>query len=334
MDKKTLHEILLTFGLKAKQLMPMQTGYRNHNYPVQLHNDEIVNLIIYKQEPGIVETIKNANDVSNYLAKTGLPARQSIDPRILRLKGQTIERFAGLYNYLPGHTIPWEAYTHKHLKLLGSNLGQMHTALGAFVPSKTRAFHAVTERNITILEQMQTYFSKPEHLQAVERKLHITVRLGLFENFEKLLAGCSHLPDQQVLHLDFVRGNILFQSDPELELCGILDFEKVSIGHPFFDIARTLAFLMVDCKYKPIKEVRKSFLQSGYIKAGSRRLQPIRIKLAHSEHDVLESLINFYLVYDFYKFLRHNPYENLEENEHFIRTKILLLERNLLRLTH
>jgi len=123
--------------------------------------------------------------------------------------------------------------------------------------------------------------------------------------------------------MDFVRGNILF--DEGVHITGVLDFEKASHGHPLFDIARTLAFLLVDCKYKTEAQVRKYFLLSGYNKRGTGDF-----KITAMNARLLEQLVELFLLYDFYKFLRHNPYEALPQNEHFVRTQALLLQRQLL----
>ncbi len=50
-----------------------------------------------------------------------------------------------------------------------------------------------------------------------------------------------------------------------------------------------------------------------------------------ADYDLLEVLVDLFLFYDFYKFLRHNPYESLTDNEHFIRTKAILLRQGLIR---
>ena len=121
--------------------------------------------------------------------------------------------------------------------------------------------------------------------------------------------------------MDFVRGNILFAEDEKAQITGVLDFEKATWGPPVFDIARTLAFLIVDCKYKDEAKVRKYFLHSGYNKRGQAEFEPT---------ELLEDLLNFFLLYDFYKFLRHNPYESLKDNEHFVRTRDFLLKRNII----
>jgi Ser/Thr protein kinase RdoA (MazF antagonist) len=113
----------------------------------------------------------------------------------------------------------------------------------------------------------------------------------------------------------------LFDQNQKAKISGILDFEKASWGPPIFDIARTLAFLIVDCKYKPEPKVRKYFLHSGYNKRGDSNF-------THTK--VFEQLVDFFLVHDFYKFLKHNPYETLEQNEHFVRTRDFLLKRNIL----
>jgi hypothetical protein len=119
--------------------------------------------------------------------------------------------------------------------------------------------------------------------------------------------------------MDFVRGNILFEGD---EISGILDFEKTASGHTVMDISRTLAFLLVDCKYKTIDKVIKYFLYSGYQKRGKN-------KDIGNDAD-RKILVEMFLFYDLYKFLLHNPYEFLQQNEHYVRTKDILIGRGVL----
>jgi len=146
------------------------------------------------------------------------------------------------------------------------------------------------------------------------------------------------------LHLDFVRGNILFERLPShgslqtpmvnklnfdldqtskltLSIAGILDWEKTALGAPVIDVARTLAFLIIDCQCKPESKVKKYFLDSGYEKRGQQTLH---------YKQLLDPLVELFLCYDFYKFLKHNPYEFLPQNEHFIRTTTWLKQHQLL----
>ena len=163
------------------------------------------------------------------------------------------------------------------------------------------------------------YFSDHNIRDAMRRKLRLAVAPDQFIMLQTLLASCRTLPGGQALHMDFVRGNILFDQTPRIT--GVLDFEKTALGHPAFDIARTLAFLFVDCKYKDPEKVRKYFLYSGYNKRGDAPLP---------QEKLIDALVPLFLLYDFYKFLRHNPYESLAQNEHFVRTKNILLEQSLL----
>jgi thiamine kinase-like enzyme len=132
-----------------------------------------------------------------------------------------------------------------------------------------------------------------------------------------------------ILHMDLVRGNILFIKNSS-EIAGVIDFEKVAYGNITFDIARTLAFLMVDCKYKSYDKIYKYFIKSGYNKYGNNGYVPIIINTKQSKFYLLDELVKFYLLYDLYKFLKHNPYEYLNNNHHFIRTRDILLEKRIL----
>ncbi len=305
--------ILKQYGLQATTIDAVQKGYRNESYAATLAGGQTVNLIIYKREPGILAKIQHANYVSNFLAEHGLPARCTISDRIVRLGDGQTAKFAALYNYLPGQTIPWEAYTMEHIKQLGAAMSDMHHVLRE-LPQNDLPF--VIDECRALLKRMQKYFADEGVRGALAGKLGLaildTTRL------RPALAATLDLP-AQALHMDFVRGNILF--DDRAQITGILDFEKTSWGPIIFDIARTLAFLLVDCKYKTEDKVRKYFLVSGYNKRGAN---------SFTASPLLEDLIDFFLLHDFYKFLRHNPYESLPQNEHFVRTYKLLINRHLL----
>lgn len=321
-----IDRLLNAYGLDVDCRLDMQTGYRNQNYPVVLRNGAMVNLILYKREPDIQQAIQNANRLGDYLSARAYPARRTYDPRILRISTTSGVRFAAVYEYLPGGTIPWEGYTMDHLKSLGKSMSDMHSLL-ATIPQSTLSH--VCDVYPTLLARMVEYFSDLKINTAIDRKLSIFVPVTSVNGFQKTFTLIALLPKQQPLHLDFVRSNILFANNAA-EITGILDFEKAAYGHPVIDVARTLAFLLVDCKYKTEEQIRKYFLISGYNKRGQAQIIKPRVKQAHQEIDVLEHMINFFLLHDFYKFLRHNPYESLYENEHYIKTRDLLIARGVI----
>lgn len=310
MHKQVLEKILSQFEIDYKEIFPPQKGYRNRSYRVKLKDGRELNLIVYKRESGILRRIKSAHRVANFLSRYDLPVRTPVS-KVLRLSSGRFERFVCLYEYLPGETIPWEGYSQKHVKLLGKTLSDMHFVLGEF-PHKGKlpiASDELKEMNA----RMSKYFARKDVASAIERKLKLKINRTVFEKNRKLLDVLGIQPQQIPLHLDFVRSNVLFAGEGEsLEISGILDFEKVAWGAQVIDIARTLAFLIVDCKYKPELKVRKYFLQSGYQKRGKNDLPDLKL---------LPGLLKFFWMYDFYKFLLHNPYESLQFNEHFVRTK-------------
>lgn len=324
-NHQLLGRILALYHLKAISEQSPQKGYRNTAHPIHLSGGAMVNLIMYKGEPGVLQKIQNANVVSDYLATVGFPTRQTYQHRIVRLQSGSRQKYAALYNYLPGRTIPWESYTKHHLKLLGKTMSDMHAALQAGPAVKPR----VTDEYQAIAERMTRYFDNPGVREAMTRKLNCQVLSHMPAQFAHLMHYCARFSGQQTLHMDLVRGNILFEGEGEkLRISGILDFEKTTTGPRLFDIARTLAFLLVDCKYTPEDKVRKYFLYSGYQKRGKLPMPTIM----SGQLNVLEVLINLFLLYDFYKFLRHNPYEYLAQNEHFVRTRDLLVRRNVIKM--
>lgn len=320
------------YGFSYRAVEATQKGYRNTSFPIELATGEMVNFILYKNEPGILERIKRANLVADFLASKGLPARRTVNAKIAVLKTKESIRYGALYNYLPGRTIPWEAYTKAHIKLLGMAMSQMHSGM----QSASGVNNQVVDEYREIVQRMQVYLDRSDVKDALMKKQRLCVDRP-FSRMVGMLRLCKTLPNQQVLHMDFVRGNVLFDTPEEndrfsigqVTLSGILDFEKVAFGHPVFDIARTLAFLLVDCAAKSPREIRKYFLESGYNKRGTAKFKHIVLYHKNEKIDVLEELVTLFLMYDFYKFLRHNPYDSLHENHHFVRTRDMLIERKM-----
>lgn len=328
MDEPTITRILETYGYRDFTLLPMQKGYRNESHPFELKDGQILNFMLFKQEQGSLQLIRNADRTSLAAAQAGLPARQPVSEQIVKLRAGPWHKYGRVYGYLSGHTIPWEAYTQGHIKQLGKSLSDLHAVLGML---PTEHYPSVAEQYLAQSTRMQTYFSQVGVTHALRAKLGLSFEVNTFAPLTRVLLASKQLQHQQVLHMDFVRSNILFDETSEPTISGILDFEKTAVGHPTFDVARTLAFLLVDCKYKTEDQVRKYFLQSGYVKRGEQPYFKTTIRDQGTSNDLLETLISLFLLYDFYKFLRHNPYESLPENEHFTRTRDFLIKQGALR---
>ena len=209
-------------------------------------------------------------------------------------------------------------------------MGKLHASL-AHEPQNN--LPSAADEQTELNNRMKRYFAESGVQKALHSKLQVRPTSEIFDTFEEILKVCEKLPNQQPLHMDLVRGNIVFDTaghytiqDGPVAVSGIIDFEKTAFGHPVFDLARTYAFLLVDCKYKTESKIYKYFFVSGYQKRGE---QPLPV-ITYKNKDVLYELTNFFLVHDFYKFLRHNPYEYLAQNEHYVRTRDILMARGLL----
>jgi len=125
-------------------------------------------------------------------------------------------RYGCLYNYLTGSTIAWEDYAMDRLKSLGHTMAKAQLIWGI----KLDGFLKVTDEYISINDRMQRYFHDDNVVKAVTAKLGVKL---VNTDFSRSLKIAGKLPEQQVLHMDFVRSNILFNGKM---VCGILDFEK------------------------------------------------------------------------------------------------------------
>lgn len=328
MQPATILQAFESYGIRPDSVDLPQGGYRNKVYTARYKDNQFANLIVYKDEPGILTKIRQADRLSNFLHNQGLLVRHNLDTRILTLNSKNTTLYAGLYNYLPGSTIAWEAYTMNHLKALGLAMANIHTAAARLSRNDEALLSEVCKKQIAV---MQDYFANTGVISAMSKKLKLRLPTPVLSKLTELTKVSAN--DSQLLHMDFVRGNILFQTSVDLQtvwnvgnvrVSGVIDFEKIAYGNVLFDLARTLAFLLVDCKHKTGSQVYKYFLGSGYIKRGQGK-RPNRVEL--------KKLINYFLIYDFYKFLKHSPFESLTANHHFRRTVAILLSENLLEKT-
>jgi Ser/Thr protein kinase RdoA (MazF antagonist) len=338
MYRAIVPSVLAKYGLDYTTIADVQKGYRNESYPVVLKKGSTVNLLFYKREPGMLGRIRRTDEIANHLAHAGLPVRTRYDPRTSRLAGSDQTTYAVLYNYLPGRTISWEAYSQKHIKLLGMAMSDMHAVLSDVTVAWPDKCDVVAESQ-TLLGCMETYFNDPDVMLALRDKLDITIDTSSIAEIRQLINVFENLPSRQPLHMDMVRGNVLFAPTGtddvwqigDIALTGVIDFEKTTIGHPLFDIARTLAFLLVDCSSKNETKILKYFLTSGYNKRGHATYDPHATIRGISHAQLLDGLIAFFLLHDLYKFLRHTPYESLPDNHHYIRTRNILIGHAMVR---
>ena len=326
MDIKTF--VHNQYDIEVDKLRKLDGGFRNNCFHVFSKQGDFI-FIIYKSEKNIKNLILNAHFISKFLIskgfKTRIPIKSKSDQEISKFKIGGKYHFAALYNYLKGFTIPWEAYTRRHIKSIGKTLSDMHYSLRNIEIPKRLDLPIWKGVTLKEIRKMKIYFRKVEPW--ITRKLKVKLD---FKKIDKLFNDIELLeyPKTNVLHYDFVRGNILFSKklDKNLDIypiIGILDFEKVCIGPDIADAARTLAFLIVDCKYKSEETVRKRFLISGYNKRGKNRIE-------YDQED-LDNLTYYFWLRDFWKFLEHNPYEYLHMNEHYKRTERKLEDNNFIK---
>lgn len=342
-NQAVIRRVLTNFGYDYNNISikPSQSGYRNLIVPIEIFGakQEKLALIFYKREPNILNKIKLSNSISDQLAKMGWPTRHAIsnnNQKILKLQNRNKTIFCCLYNYLDGSTIEWENYSKNHIKLLGQVLGYLHHDL----EKVSQNLNIIANKECSNLQykliEMNNYFTNIETQAAIEQKLKLRLNTAHFSRFIKLLKWLDTHKESLLLHLDFVRGNILFENitnchfddkfvlklekktttHNDLAITGVLDFEKAALGPKELDISRTLAFLLVDCKNKDPQKTVKYFIHSGYEKRANN--SPLNRTL-------ITQLVFMYLLIDLYHFLKHNPYEYLYQNQHFLRTRDYLL---------
>lgn len=333
MYQKIVADAARQFGLDTQSVGPLQKGYRNESYAITLESGETVNLLFYKREPDSMARIRQADVLSEAAAQANYPVRHRHDKRTLQIKTSRGVSYAALYNYLPGATIPWESYSRGHIKLLGWAMSDLHA-----LPTSGNT-NRISNEIDELLERMKAYLCNPDVKGAMEVKLSLTLHPAVFGQLHRLLMALEQSTEVAPLHMDLVRGNALFApASPtdtwqvkNVALTGVIDFEKASAGPPIFDIARTLAFLLVDCPLYSAAKIEKYFITSGYNKRGTSQFNYTEITGGYTHRQLLRGLVGLFLLHDFYKFLRHTPYESLAENHHYTCTRDMLIQRDMLR---
>jgi len=334
-------------GFKVKLFVQ---GYMNHTLCLEFPASGKKYVVIfynanrYRTEKSF-QRLTQIDDIASYLDENGIPARTSVLNKMggsitkldfqFHVDGENLmesssqepirRRFFAIYNYLPGKTLPWEAYTRRHLRSLGMMMARMHTKLRRY------------SGNISSIPVWDLYFandSKEMLAYFLKNEKSITQKLALKINEREIKALYQKIRDlipttkpcYQLTHCDFVRGNVLFSDVKErfvYPITGVLDFEKIMLAPIEVDLARTLAFLFVDCKYKSEEDILRYFISEGY----SGKLAPQRY-VDSMETEFNDINIKYYMLYfwlrDLWKLLQCNPYEDLRMNYHFKKTVEIL----------
>jgi thiamine kinase-like enzyme len=309
----------------------MQEGYMNNcidifiSKPKQRYLGILYNRTRYSPNSRRV-FLEQVYEAAEFLDSEGIPSRTPRRTRdgthitSLKLASENTTRPFGLYSYLPGDTLPWEAYTRRHLRSLGKTMAAIHKIWEDYNGNSS---HIPTWKKYLDLDHSKLSRYLSGNAPTILRKLSLTVDISKLNDLAERL---SHLPEKgQLIHYDLVRGNVLFSKEKKTDIypvTGILDFEKVMLAPVSIDIARTLSFLLVDCRYKTDAEIYRYFRDEGYGIQADRGIGGI---------DNRSPAVIYFWLRDLWKFLSANPYESLEQNFHFKRTVERLSENGFVK---
>lgn len=319
---------------KAKvSIKKYDEGYMNTCLEISLHRDNKVqqkfigifyNSNRYNSDED-KKRLEQAYLVAEYLDNNGIPCRTPIRTKSqetlikIELDNSVNKNYFGLYKYLPGKTVPWESYTRRHLRALGLYTSQIHKLLSDY-NQKISHFQKWGSYLHKDSKKLLKYFTKNQN--PIVSKLGIDIN---YKKLNKIIEKLKNLQNEQIVHYDLVRGNILFSEEKQqliYPITGILDFEKTMLANPIIDIARTYSFLLIDCKYKNDEEIKRYYFDQGYKqeepKKGKLEIDNIPSKL--DSETKFAQLVNYFWYRDLWKFLTSNPYESLDRNYHFRQT--------------
>ncbi|EKD49417.1 MAG: hypothetical protein ACD_63C00149G0003 [uncultured bacterium] len=140
--------------------------------------------------------------------------------------------FIGVYSYVHGESILWQAYSSKKIKSAVSYLYFFHKSSRSFQDKNScaRILRSVADLKAKIEEFKSPFFK-------IEKKRACEILSELYD------AVAEREDELTVLHGDYGRGNIIFEKE---KVTGMIDFESVCLGHPVFDVGHFLGTLLVD----------------------------------------------------------------------------------------
>ncbi|MBD3329774.1 phosphotransferase [Candidatus Dojkabacteria bacterium] len=273
--------------------------------------------------------LSKSYQAAEFLSQNKIPVRTAYKNRngglISRADfGDGKQRLFGLYKFLSGSTIPWESYTRRHLRSLGRTLNQIHRTWAEY-ENATGDFVKWNEYIEKDSKSMLEYFNRNEKF--IKIKLGVKLDFSAYDLLIKSIQT-TFQTGFQLIHCDFVRGNILFSQKklPKVyPITGVLDFEKVMAAPIQVDLARTLAFLLVDCKYKTREEIIKYFITEGYLWKVEKGIPDSKLNF-----NEIQKLVNYFWMRDLWKLLQCNPYEDLSLNFHYDKTVQKLIKQKLI----
>lgn len=278
-------------GQKQISVFAIEQGFMNNVYKICIGDKSYIAIFYNKNRYNnsyAKNFLEEINNICLFLKSNSIPCRVT-NNQIVQVDG----RFLGIYDFIEGKTLSWEAYTRRHLTSLSETMNKMHTVLQDY--KGTRYIPSWNDYLPIDYKKLHKYYT--ENLPTIETKLGIKIEIEKIESLYKNIIN-RPVSNKQLVHMDFVRGNILF--DNNYKITGILDFEKMLIGDTQLDRARTYAFLVVDCKYKTKEQI------DYYFGKGDK------------------NLVEYFWLRDFWKFLSCNPYESLSQNEHYQGTLLQL----------
>ncbi len=319
-------------------LRKFNEGYMNNCLEISFPNrDGKFIIIVYNALnyflPKHKAQLEQAYETAEILSRHGIPCRiphkTDTGRHLIEVKipGSENKHFFGIYNFLPGSTLPWEGWTRRHLRSLGSTMAKMHEIWKA-ARIDTQNLPEWNSYLNHDYEHLCGYFIK--NAPYIQSKLSLKFDKEACDQLIDSIKQLSQSFESQLIHYDLVRGNVLFSDKKEkliYPIIGIIDFEKVMLAPVIVDIARTLAFLIVDCKYKTENEISRYFFDEGCL-AQSENQQAKKFSL-----EALKPLVLYFWLRDLWKFLLSNPYESLKENYHFNKTVEQLIKHKLITTT-
>lgn len=276
----------------------------------------------YKKNTSNLTKLKDSNLVSHAFCKR----INSISDYIISKEFDPIveisEEYVGtLYNYNEGIFINTLENNENIFTLLTAFSEEFHR-IGSEIISESFSINQIEKVN-TIIEKRIDYIKEEIEDKGIhyllENKFSLKFDTDILElNLSHILNGLKITEEIEpvILNMDFNLDNITFSNNLE----GITNvyFDRVYIGHPYFEIAKTISRLSVHQNINFTKEHKKKFLKE--------------IKEPHYLQDnFVDTLIVFNLVDMFFKYLKTEDFR--ENDERFTVLKNRLIKEKILLFT-
>lgn len=271
----------------------------------------------YKRNTNNITKLKDANDVSHLVSKqlflfADYIFSKEYDPIVELDEGN----IGTLFSHSEGEFLMPSNITPEHFQKLASFSYDFHK-IGydlydqSFTIKQIENVGSILRRNS---DKIRSELDEDGTHYMLENKFGVKLDLDMLNlnlsHVENIVERLK-LSKPTILNMDANFENITFSKDEsgKLVISNVV-LDRVLTGHPCFEIGKTISRLMIHLNLNSTQELKKIFTDKAEDKTLLRE-------------EVIDTLVDFYLINMFYKFVRNEAYRDQEERFELLKNKLI-----------